>query len=166
MKEILAEVEQERETAEAMKELQRGENMIKYQAEINSRPKKEWFMGKGKRSEIAVNSKEDLKRIKTKFEDQLGNLEHNRNKTKKKREEKRVEKKSAKDAEAAAPKKNKGGSQFTTESASKSKVKLGGKDEAGEGSASEKYYKKKKHLGGNGYKGKKGPTHTQKRGKK
>ena len=86
-------MEQEREMAEAMKEMQRGENMIKYHDEIKSRPKKEWFMGRGKRIEIAVNSKDDLKRIKTKFEDQLGNLEHNRNKTKKKREAKREEKK-------------------------------------------------------------------------
>lgn len=93
MKEILADVEQEREMAEAQKELQRGENMIKYRDEINSRPKKEWFMGAGKRGEIARDSKDDLKRIKTKFEDQLGNLEHNRNKSKKKREVKREEKK-------------------------------------------------------------------------
>ena len=78
--------------AEAMKEMQRGENLIKYEDEIKSRPKKEWFMGKGKKADIAKKSKDDLKRIKTKFEDNLGNLEHNRNKNKKKREAKREEK--------------------------------------------------------------------------
>ena len=42
-------MEAEREAKEAMRELQRSENMIKYKAEIESRPKKEWFMGHGKR---------------------------------------------------------------------------------------------------------------------
>jgi len=30
---------------EAMKELKRSENLIKYSKEIESRPKKEWFIG-------------------------------------------------------------------------------------------------------------------------
>lgn len=65
---IQCELEQEREMLEAMKELARSENMIKYSDEIRSRPKKEWFMGKGKRDDIAKESKGDLKTIKDKFE--------------------------------------------------------------------------------------------------
>ena len=53
---------------EAMKELSRSENLIKHKAEIESRPKKEWFIGKGKRDDIAKESKGDLKTIKEKFE--------------------------------------------------------------------------------------------------
>jgi len=53
---------------EAMKELERSENMIKYRDEIRSRPKKEWFMGKEKRDDIAKESKGDLQTIKDKFE--------------------------------------------------------------------------------------------------
>lgn len=56
---------------EAMKELSRSENLIKYKKEIESRPKKEWFMGKGRRDDIAKESKGDLKSIKEKFEGQL-----------------------------------------------------------------------------------------------
>lgn len=65
---IQCELEQEREMLEAMKELARSENMIKYSDEIGSRPKKEWFMGKGKRDDIVKESKGDLKTIKDKFE--------------------------------------------------------------------------------------------------
>jgi len=54
-----------------MKELERSENMIKYKDEIRSRPKKEWFMGRAKRDDIAKESKGDLKSIKAKFESQL-----------------------------------------------------------------------------------------------
>lgn len=70
--EIQCELEQERELVEAMKELERSENLIKHQDEIRSRPKKEWFMGKGRRDDIAKESKGDLKSIKDKFESQLG----------------------------------------------------------------------------------------------
>jgi len=42
-KEIQTDLEQEREMREAMKELKRNENNIKYKSEIMSRPKKEWF---------------------------------------------------------------------------------------------------------------------------
>lgn len=65
---------------EAMKELERSENLIKYRDDIKSRPKKEWFMGKGKRDDIAKESKGDLKTIKDKFENQLGHQQQNRNK--------------------------------------------------------------------------------------
>lgn len=57
---------------EAIKELSRSENLIKYKKEIESRPKKEWFMGQGRRDDIAKESKGDLKSIKEKFEGQLG----------------------------------------------------------------------------------------------
>ena len=63
-----------------MKELARSENLIKYKEEIKNRPKKEWFIGKGRRNDIAKESKGDLKSIKEKFEGQLGQQPRKKNK--------------------------------------------------------------------------------------
>lgn len=40
---IQCELENEREMREAMREIKRSENLIKYKNEISSRPRKEWF---------------------------------------------------------------------------------------------------------------------------
>jgi ATP-dependent RNA helicase DDX27 len=40
---VQCELEAEREQKEAMRELRRSENMIKYKKEIDNRPRKEWF---------------------------------------------------------------------------------------------------------------------------
>ena len=42
--------------------------MQKYKDEIKSRPKKEWFQGKGRRETVVKDSKEDLANIKKNFE--------------------------------------------------------------------------------------------------
>ena len=80
---------------EAMREIQRSENLIKYKKDIQSRPKKEWFMGRTKREEIAKESRADLQNIKKKFENYNGTAqkqkEHQRKKRDRKREEKKVE---------------------------------------------------------------------------
>ena len=53
---------------EAYKEADRAENMIKYRAEIQSKPKTNWIMSKKKKHEVKKGSKEDLKKISKKFE--------------------------------------------------------------------------------------------------
>lgn len=53
--------------ADAMKEIKRSENMIKYKDEIKNRPRKEWIMGKKQRENIAKESKKDLKNLKNKL---------------------------------------------------------------------------------------------------
>jgi len=60
--------------------------MLKYKKEIESRPKKEWFMGYGKRQIIAKESKLDLNNIKNKFDSYNAGLERNREHQKKKRD--------------------------------------------------------------------------------
>jgi ATP-dependent RNA helicase DDX27 len=67
VEEIQCEVEQEKEMADAMKEIKRSENMIKYKDEIKNRPRKEWIMGKKQRENIAKESKKDLKNLKNKL---------------------------------------------------------------------------------------------------
>lgn len=86
------ELDQAKEMKEAMRDIERSNNMIKYKEEIMSRPKKEWFVGNKRRSEVAKESKQDLKNIKTKFEDQLTNQERNKHKRDKKRTSKQNEK--------------------------------------------------------------------------
>jgi len=81
----MAELEQEREMREAMRDLEKSQNMIKYKDEIENRPKKEWFIGKRRREEISKESKANLKEIKSKFEAE--------GYTKKKREKKQKDKK-------------------------------------------------------------------------
>lgn len=58
---------------EAVRDLERSKNMIKYKKEIMSRPKKEWFVGQKRRNEVAQESKADLKNIRKNYEDQLTN---------------------------------------------------------------------------------------------
>uniref|UniRef100_A0A7S3FZR2 Helicase C-terminal domain-containing protein n=1 Tax=Strombidium rassoulzadegani TaxID=1082188 RepID=A0A7S3FZR2_9SPIT len=43
VKDIMCEMEQERELKETMRELKRSQNIIKYREEILNRPRKEWF---------------------------------------------------------------------------------------------------------------------------
>ena len=77
---------------EAMRDLEKSKNMIKFKDEIMSRPKKEWFVGNKRRNEVVRESKDDLKNIRRKFEDQLTNQERNKNKKEKKRNMKTKEK--------------------------------------------------------------------------
>jgi hypothetical protein len=51
-----------------MRDMLRAENLIKYKADIESRKKREWFTGKGRRESVKAESKEDLVNIKKKFE--------------------------------------------------------------------------------------------------
>ena len=68
---IQCELENEREMKEAMRELKRSENMIKYKDEIKAKPRKEWFQGVKRREEVKLESKKELKSIQAKFNDQL-----------------------------------------------------------------------------------------------
>ena len=104
--------------------------MIRYKKDIESRPKREWFMGQGKRSTIAKDSKEDLKNIKKKFETYNGGVTSQRDHQKKKRDRKRESKRDD------------------------SKKPGGGKDSGRKGKSQDKapkeehkFFKKKKHLG-------------------
>jgi len=45
VKAVQCEVEHSREMKEAVRDIERSANLIKYKDEIMSRPKKEWFMG-------------------------------------------------------------------------------------------------------------------------
>ena len=119
-------MEAEREQKEAERELRRSENMIRYKADIESRPKKEWFMGHGKRSNIAKESKEDLKNIKNKFENYTAGIERNKEHQKKKRDKKRESKK-----------------QERSDSKSKGKP---GKKTIEKSKPEHKFYRKKKQL--------------------
>lgn len=64
VKSIQCELEEEKENREALREIERGENMLKYREEIMSRPRKEWFVGNKRRNEVAKDSKKDLKNIR------------------------------------------------------------------------------------------------------
>lgn len=81
---ILCEIENEREMKEAMREIQRSENMLKYKQEIQNRPKKEWFQSKKKRDDIKKQARDNLPQMKKNFEDNLASQP----KSKKKREAK------------------------------------------------------------------------------
>ena len=56
---------------EAMRELQRSENLLKYKDEIKNRPKKEWFQSVKRAETVKTEAKENLKEIKQNFEDNL-----------------------------------------------------------------------------------------------
>jgi ATP-dependent RNA helicase DDX27 len=71
MKEVMCELEQDREMKETMREIQRSENLIKHRQEIISRPRKEWIMGKKRTETIKKESRADLQQIKHKFESSL-----------------------------------------------------------------------------------------------
>lgn len=126
---------------EAMRDLQKSNNMIKYKDEIMSRPKKEWFVGNKRRQEVAKESKLDLKNIGRKFNDQLTNQQRNKLKRDKKR--------SSKDEQAVKgqDKIKKGQSGFQNDIEGKIKTKFSKKqDEHPQSGQTHKYYKKKKHL--------------------
>jgi ATP-dependent RNA helicase DDX27 len=52
VRDIQNEVIQDREMKETMRDLLKSENMIKYKNEIETRPKKLWFMGQSKKDNI------------------------------------------------------------------------------------------------------------------
>jgi len=81
---IQCELENDREMKEAMREMKRSENMIKYKDEIKSRPKKEWFQGSERRKEAVKEGKEELKNIKSKFEGTYQNKRENKQRSKSK----------------------------------------------------------------------------------
>jgi ATP-dependent RNA helicase DDX27 len=148
---ILAELENEREMKEALKELKRSENTLKYKQEIRNRPRKEWFQSTTRRDTVKKDSKADLKSIKSNFEDNMGSQSHpknNNNKNRKKRIVKQEDK-----AQAAQ---NTGNSKFGADKESnkgkegKSRYAVGKNKEEG-GAPAEKstnqYFKKKKALG-------------------
>ena len=138
LKQIQADLQQEREMKEAIREIQRSENLIKYKKDIESRPKKEWFMGRGKRENIAKESKDDLQNIKKKFEHYNTGLQQNRDHQKKKRDRKRESKR-----EEASKKRS-----ASTSSAGKDAGKKGKHDKGGAkaGEEPKKFFKKKKQL--------------------
>ena len=120
--------------------------MIKYKEEIMSRPKKEWFVGNKRRSEVAKESKQDLKNIKTKFEDQLTNQERNKHKRDKKRTSKQNEKQAT-----ASSRAKKGESAFKSDFENGKKPKFSKGEQKGGGEPNKApqkpaYFKKKKHL--------------------
>lgn len=53
VKAVQCEVEHAKEMKEAVRDIERSANLIKYKDEIMSRPKKEWFMGQARRKEVA-----------------------------------------------------------------------------------------------------------------
>jgi len=55
--EVDVEQKQDKEIEDAYKEAERAENMIKYKAEIESRPKTNWIMSKKKKHEVKKGSK-------------------------------------------------------------------------------------------------------------
>ena len=67
----MCDIEHEKEEAEALREIERNENINKYRAEIMNRPKREWFVGKKRRETVQKESKTDLQNIKQTFEKQL-----------------------------------------------------------------------------------------------
>ena len=95
MNDIQCELENERELKEAMREMKRSENLIKYKDEISSRPKKEWFQGKHRREEAANEARQELQTIKNKFEGQL--------QSEKKRDKKKKSKSKSKGTVSKAP---------------------------------------------------------------
>jgi hypothetical protein len=144
------EVEQMKEMKETMRDLKRSENLIKFKNDIESRPQKQWFMGRTKRENIQKDSKDDLKNIKDNFE---GNLTDAQQKTKRieKRKESRIKEKQGK-IQKKKVKLAKGESNFATDN-EKVEVKKVKKIE----DDSKKIFKKKKDLSGkNNFKGKKG----------
>ena len=56
---------------DAMLDIQRTENIIKYKDEIMRRPRKEWFIGDKQKNETKKESKSDLKNIRDNYENQL-----------------------------------------------------------------------------------------------
>lgn len=71
VKAVMCEIEQEKEAAEALREIERNENIEKYKSEIMNRPKRDWFVGKKRRETVQKDSKTDLQNIKATFEKQL-----------------------------------------------------------------------------------------------
>ena len=69
LKQIQCEIEQEKEMKEAMRELERSQNMIKYKEDIKNTPKKEWFQSKNRRDNVVKESRKDLQNIKRNFEE-------------------------------------------------------------------------------------------------
>jgi ATP-dependent RNA helicase DDX27 len=105
---IEVELQQDRELENAYKEAQRAENMIKYKADIMSRPRAEWHNSRKDKLTLQRESRKDLTHIKENFEK---NLEHNKGKNKKEREKKREVKAKEKEKELI----NKGGSKFAAD---------------------------------------------------
>lgn len=52
VKGIMCEIEQEKEEMEALREIERNENIEKYRADIMNRPKRDWFVGKKRRETV------------------------------------------------------------------------------------------------------------------
>src|SRR5258708_2802077 len=61
----------DREIEKGMKETQRAENLIKYKEEIKSRPKKAWGISGKRKLQIKKDSKEDLKHLKSNFNENI-----------------------------------------------------------------------------------------------
>ena len=82
--------------------------MIKYKADIMSRPRAEWHNSRKDKLTLQRESRKDLTHIKENFEK---NLEHNKGKNKKEREKKREVKAKEKEKELIS----KGGSKFAAD---------------------------------------------------
>ncbi len=82
-------MQQDRELLNAYKEAQRAENLIKYKADIMSRPKAEWHSNRREKLEIKRESYNDLKNIKEKFDNHGKKVqEKGKSKNEKKRDKK------------------------------------------------------------------------------
>ena len=130
--------------------------MIKYKKDIESRPAKQWFQGKGKQQKTKEESKDDLANIKKKFESQeftRAKVHKQQRKEKAKRNQEFKMKRQIKEGVIVPekkpvekkPKKKKGESNFKSDSEFDNKKK-GSKN--GVPPPTKKIFKKKKHLGG------------------
>ena len=72
VKEVDVEEVGDKELRKADMEARRGENMIKHRDEIMNRPKKHWMKNEKEKKEVKKQSKEELKDIGQRFEDELG----------------------------------------------------------------------------------------------
>jgi ATP-dependent RNA helicase DDX27 len=70
-KEIETEQQAEVEMGRAMMEAKRAENLIKYKDDIMNRPKKHWMVNQQQKKELKEKSKDDLKNVKARFDEQL-----------------------------------------------------------------------------------------------
>lgn len=164
---VQCELEAEREQKEAMRELRRSENMIKYKKEIDNRPRKEWFQSEKARMAIKSEAKVDLKQIKKTFEEQLKSGARSSRKREVKRDKKKEEKNPKSQSQEKDKNKNqKSKSKSQGKSQDDKKVSTGGNNfsadkEGGKPSAfkhekkpkddsnpEKKYFKKKSQLKG------------------
>jgi ATP-dependent RNA helicase DDX27 len=96
IKELLIEEAGDKELQKAMMEARRAENMIKFREEIENRPKRVWLKNEKQKKDIKDKSKEELKQIQRKFDEQISKVHKEVQNVKRKRDAKEAKKQKGK----------------------------------------------------------------------